>query len=219
MEIENSALRPLKEGVYVKEEAQKQKAFESKDVFFAIPNLDNQLLANDLSKFSSIKFLKNIEINEPILYEDIEIDNKRDYIEKLRDKVKHDFMSNKIVIPHGKDLEISHHYGIENFEKYGTCMCTLVNNDYCKKIIYQLPNQTNPEHYHKVKEETFILIKGDLVVNVDNNISNLTKGDMLTIYPYQKHSFLVKMVQYLKKYLQNIIWMIHFIPTKIFKTT
>ena len=101
-------------------------------------------------------------------------------------------MSNKIAIPHGTDLEISHHYGIENFEKYETCICTLVNNDYCKKIIYQLPNQTNPEHYHKIKEETFILIKGDLVVNVDNNISNLTKGDMLTIYPYQKHSFFSK---------------------------
>ena len=35
------------------------------------------------------------------------------------------------------------------------------------KIIYQFPKQTNPEHYHKIKEETFILIEGDLVVNVD----------------------------------------------------
>ena len=65
-------------------------------------------------------------------------------------------------------------------------MCTLVNNEYCKKIIYQFPKQTNPEHYHKIKEETFILIEGDLVVNVDEKIHNLNKGDMLTILPYQK---------------------------------
>ena len=41
-------------------------------------------------------------------------------------------------------------------------MCTLVNKDYCKKIIYQFPGQTNPEHFHKIKEETFILLEGDL---------------------------------------------------------
>ena len=190
--LENSALRPLKRGVYVKKDIPKQKIFDFKDLFFAIPNLENQLLANDLSKFSNIKSLKKLKSQDHILYEDVEIDNNRNYIENIRDRVKNDFIKNKIVVPNGLDLEISHHYGIDRFENFGTTMCTLVNNEYCKKIIYQFPKQTNPEHYHKIKEETFILIEGDLVVNVDEKIHNLNKGDMLTILPYQKHSFFSK---------------------------
>ena len=41
------------------------------------------------------------------------------------------------------DLEISHHYGIENFYNYGTSMITFVNEDYCKKVIFQFKDQIN----------------------------------------------------------------------------
>ena len=75
----------------------------------------------------------------------------KERIEKIRDEVKLDLENNNITTPKGVDLEISHHYGVDSFYKFGTCMCTLVNKDYCKKILYQFPGQTNPEHFHKIK--------------------------------------------------------------------
>ena len=98
--------------------------------------------------------------------------------------------NNNITTPKGVDLEISHHYGVDSFYKFGTCMCTLVNKDYCKKILYQFPGQTNPEHFHKIKEETFILLEGDLSVTVDGKLTEMTKGDILTIERNRKHSFI-----------------------------
>ena len=55
-------------------------------------------------------------------------------------------------------------------------MITLINKDYCKKIIYQFPGQTNPEHFHKIKEETFVVLDGSLEVIVENVTSILQKG-------------------------------------------
>ena len=139
--------------------------------------------------FSDITFTNNVEKDELVKYTDINIKNKRDIIEHIRDTVANDLNSKKIVYPNSIDLEVSHHYGIDKFYECGTCMLTLVNKDYCKKIIYQFPNQTNPEHFHKIKEETFIILDGSLIVNVDGVISNLEKGDILTIPVRAKHSF------------------------------
>ena len=71
-------------------------------------------------------------------------------------------------------------------------MITLVNKDYCKKILYQFPKQEHPEHYHKLKEETFILLEGDLEVKLEGKKHILSKGDMLTIEVGRKHSFYSK---------------------------
>ena len=33
------------------------------------------------------------------------------------------------------DFEISHHYGLDKFNKFGLVMITILNRDYCKKIL------------------------------------------------------------------------------------
>ena len=71
-------------------------------------------------------------------------------------------------------------------------MCTLVNKDYCKKILYQFPNQHHPEHFHKIKEETFILLHGDLTVILDGKSHEMNKGDILTVERKAKHEFFSK---------------------------
>ena len=48
-------------------------------------------------------------------------------------------------------LEISHHYGLDKFFKYGLSMFTIVNREYCKKILVCLPSQIHPTQYHKIK--------------------------------------------------------------------
>jgi D-lyxose ketol-isomerase len=61
---------------------------------------------------------------------------------------------------------------LEKFYKYGLSMFTIVNREYCKKILVSLPKQIHPAQYHKKKEETFNVIYGnvDLVLDGKKNI-------------------------------------------------
>tara|TARA_Y100000741_G_scaffold365233_1_gene361138 strand:+ start:34167 stop:35693 length:1527 start_codon:yes stop_codon:yes gene_type:complete len=188
---EIDALRDLKRGVFTKENVMEKDAIKD-NIYFAIPPEKNQLLANDISKFSEITTSRKIKIDEALIKNNLLIKNTRPEIEIIRDKVSDELKKFDITLPRNIDLEISHHYGVENFYKYGTCMITLVNKDYCKKILYQFPGQTHPEHFHKIKEETFILLEGDLEVVLDNNKHALSKGDMLTVERDLKHSFYSK---------------------------
>ena len=42
--------------------------------------------------------------------------------------------------------EISCHYGLENFHKFGALIINKINREYCKKLIVMFPNQKHPEH-------------------------------------------------------------------------
>jgi len=59
-------------------------------------------------------------------------------------------------------------------------MLTIVNREYCKKLIVMLPGQTHPEQFHRSKE-TFPPPVGDLTCTLDGAISNLSAGDVVTV--------------------------------------
>ena len=42
----------------------------------------------------------------------------------------------KIVTPLTSSIEVSHHYGIEKFNKFGLSMITVFNKSYCKKLLF-----------------------------------------------------------------------------------
>jgi sialic acid synthase SpsE len=63
--------------------------------------------------------------------------------------------------------EYSHHYGIEHFRQVGTVLMTIINRAYAKKILVQLPGQRHPAHFHKLKEESFHVLWGELDVVLD----------------------------------------------------
>jgi quercetin dioxygenase-like cupin family protein len=93
------------------------------------------------------------------------------------------------VYPGQAKLEISHHYGIDNFYMTGATMITVINREYCKKLIITLPGQNHPEQYHKQKEETFIILHGTVELYLDNKLNLLKKGDIITIEPNVRHKF------------------------------
>ena len=192
IEKELPALKPLQRGVFVKKDIKEGDLITNENTFFAIPTSENQLTANDLSKFNTIKSTSYIKKSDPINFSNINLSSTRDIIEEIREKVSIEFKKNRIVIPLGIEMEISHHYGVESFYDFGTVMCTLINKDYCKKILYQFPNQHHPEHFHKIKEETFILLQGDLTVILDGKSYDMKKGDILTIERGAKHEFFSK---------------------------
>jgi N-acetylneuraminate synthase len=68
-------------------------------------------------------------------------------------------------------------------------MITVVNREYCKKLLITLPGQTHPEQYHKKKEETFVVLHGNVILYLDDAVSFLCKGDVVTIEPGVRHKF------------------------------
>jgi quercetin dioxygenase-like cupin family protein len=52
-----------------------------------------------------------------------------------------------------------------------------------------LPGQTNPEHYHERKLETFHILHGSVEVTLDGEARVLQSGDVLTIERGARHAF------------------------------
>jgi N-acetylneuraminate synthase len=87
------------------------------------------------------------------------------------------------------EVELSHHYGMQHFRQFGAIIINIINREYCKKLIIVLPRQNHPVHAHKVKEETFQLLYGDLKVNIEGKDRYMVPGDIQTVLRGEKHSF------------------------------
>jgi N-acetylneuraminate synthase len=100
-------------------------------------------------------------------------------------------MLNKAGIQINEDaaIEISHHYGLRRFREYGAVIVTCINRAYAKKLIIQLPRQKHPYHFHKLKEETFQLLIGDMEIVKDGRRHFLLPGDTLLVQPNEWHKF------------------------------
>ena len=71
-------------------------------------------------------------------------------------------------------------------------MITVVNREYCKKLLLILPGQKHPEQYHKQKEETFHILYGDIVLTLDGIETIHHKGDVVIVETGVRHSFTSK---------------------------
>lgn len=188
-DTEQSAVRELRRGVYAKRNLDNETELQDSDVFFAIPVVEDQITANDWSKVETKSTKVSVIENASLTSHNVEIsqvsDAVRDIIEQTRDLLR---LAN-VSLPAQSRVELSHHYGLEKFFDFGAVLATLVNREYCKKVIAVFPGQTNPEHLHKVKEETFICIFGDLKVSLGGETHLLKEGDILTVPTGVPHGF------------------------------
>jgi N-acetylneuraminate synthase len=130
-----------------------------------------------------------IASKEKLTSANVGITNRNALLRELVERSKLHFESAGVMVPNRSDVELSHHYGIDRFDEYGIVMVTVVNRDYCKKVIGVFPGQSHPEHVHKKKEETFICMSGTLIVDLDGTSHTLKAGDILTVEVGVKHSF------------------------------
>ena len=86
-------------------------------------------------------------------------------------------------------MEISHHEGIENFEKVGCFLLNIINKEYAKKILVMLPGQRHPAHKHYKKKESFIILFGTLKLIDKSKKYNLKVGDIVHLSKQGTHSF------------------------------
>lgn len=186
---EAADLRGLQRGVFAARDLKKGEYVGVDDVFFALPNVENQILANDMSKYLKIRLKSDLKKGDRLMIDDAETRNDRAFVNDALKKICELLRDSKINTGDRLDLELSHHYGTDKFYEYGCAIITYVNRAYCKKIIIVLAGQKNPAHRHKVKEETFHILHGDLILTQDGVETMYHAGDIVTIPRGVSHAF------------------------------
>jgi sialic acid synthase SpsE/uncharacterized cupin superfamily protein len=186
---EAEALRSLQRGVFAKRPLKAGELLEREDVFFAMPMQDSQL---DSGRFGGgIIATKDIEPDGPLMEADVILPEMSDG-QKLKRYVHHvKAILNIAGIKLGPEfyVEYSHHYGIPNFARTGCVLIDCVNREYCKKILVQLPGQSHPYHFHRLKEETFQVLWGEMFLDIDGEERLLRPGDTAVVLPGAWHKF------------------------------
>jgi sialic acid synthase SpsE/mannose-6-phosphate isomerase-like protein (cupin superfamily) len=188
-EKERIDLRGLMRGVFAREDIAVGRKVTLENTFFAIPNLDGQIVANDMSKYSEFVARANLRAGEPVYAKDVSVRDIREYVLNTIGKVRQMLIENRVHLPHMLHFELSHHYGIEQLEDWGAIIINCVNRRYCKKLIVMLPGQRHPAHFHKRKEETFQILSGELILDLGQGEKVYHPGDIVLVKKGSKHGF------------------------------
>ncbi len=187
---ETETLNTLQRGVYLKKDTKANQLLNKKNCYFAFPLQKNQLSSADLKDQTTLindKKKDDLVLTKEIAYND-ELVNEyrvRSYIHELKAILNY----NKISIPEIFDMEISHHDGVENFKQTGAFLFNIINKTYAKKMIVMLPNQGHPMHFHKKKDESFHILSGTLISNINGKRKILYPGHILHINKNSWHKF------------------------------
>lgn len=189
-EKEIADLQALRRGVFAKKKLVPGQLLSRDDFYLAFPCQKGQLLANSLSKYASFEIGENpVNEDEALMLENVIIKDSRAQVIEVVKKILALIKNSHVVIPEGSRCDISHHYGIEDFDKTGVAMIECVNREYCKKVLVELPGQSHPAHYHVQKEETFMVLYGSLDVVCDGKPRHVTRGETVVIERGVNHSF------------------------------
>jgi mannose-6-phosphate isomerase-like protein (cupin superfamily) len=84
------------------------------------------------------------------------------------------------------------HFGLNQFREIGETEFWIANDPalgYCGKFLFVFDGQTCPFHHHRVKHETFFIVKGALRMKTDGGERLMREGDLLAMLPGVGHSF------------------------------
>lgn len=184
-EQERASLQDLARGVSAAVMIKKGEEITREKIFFSFPRQEGQLSSG---KFTvGMRAGRDYATNDPILDHP-----ETSHIKAVR-QLLHDFhgMFNEagIEIGPGRVIELSHHFGIENFSTTGALIVNVINAHYCKKLVAQLPAQYHPVHKHQIKDEAFQVLWGDLQVDLNGISYDLMPGDVLTVVHDTWHAF------------------------------
>lgn len=182
---EIDSLNSLMRGVYLKHDVEEGQELTREDVFFAMPNHDRQMTSGEF--YEGVVASKAYKANDE-LHEKRPVTNTNLARSVIHD-VKGMLYEANIYLGDEFEAELSHHYGMKHFRQFGAVIISIVNREYCKKLIAVLPGQKHPLHAHKVKEETFQLLYGDLEVEIDGKTIEMKPGDIQTVLRGEKHAF------------------------------
>jgi N-acetylneuraminate synthase len=178
-------LHQLTRGAFARRAIRAGEALGREDVFFAMPCGEGQTTSGEFAEGMTAS--RDYEEGEALVESRV-----RGPVEVMREAI-HDakgiLQEAGIAVGSSFEIELSHHMGPQQFRRFGAVIINLVNREYCKKLIVVLPGQHHPGHYHKVKEETFHVLYGELELLLDGRLRHLGPGDMQVIDRGQTHEF------------------------------
>lgn len=185
---EIESLNSLRRGVYVKKGIKKGDKILKDNVFFAMPYFQKKMHSGefklgviadrDYRNLSPIRPFRQIGLAN-IIY--TAIHEAKSLLYEARIFLRGDFK-----------VELSHHYGIDKFRDIGALIINVINREYCKKLLVMVAKQRHPSHCHKVKEESFQVLHGDLTLDIEGKKKHLKAGDIITIERGKWHNFYTK---------------------------
>ncbi len=184
-QAELDSLTSLMRGVYVKKDVMEGQELTSEDVFFAMPCHDKQMTSGEFEDgiIASRDYNAYGELHEKRKTTDV------GHVRSVVHDAKGMLYEAGIALGEDYEVELSHHYGMKHFRQTGAIIINIINREYCKKLLIVLPGQKHPTHAHKVKEETFQLLYGDLTVEKEGVVTYMKPGDMQTVLRGEKHNF------------------------------
>jgi mannose-6-phosphate isomerase-like protein (cupin superfamily) len=188
-EVERASLQSLRRGVFARRNLEAGAVVTGDDVYFAFPPEQGQFTANGWSKYAVFTTTQAVASDGALTPVNTSRVDTRDQVWNIAKKVATLIKESGIVVPGGIDLEISHHYGLEKFDETGLTLLTVVNRGYCKKLLVSLPAQHHPEQYHKMKEETFHVLHGEVHLFLNGEKRVCRPGDVVNIEPGVRHAF------------------------------
>jgi D-lyxose ketol-isomerase len=93
-------------------------------------------------------------------------------------------------MPSGEPLVL--HFGLNDFQRIGEIEYWIVNdreNNYCGKFLFLFAEQRCPLHCHKIKDETFFIVRGTVAMEVDGQAMTLREGEAFKMAPGRQHTF------------------------------
>ena len=200
---QKETLKSLKRGVYLKHSKRAGESIGYDDIYFALPVLPGQSDASMVDdEWGWVKRKDNIV--GKILLDDIKPDDplmlnylnessaQNESLNLIRNSTLSLLKESGVTVTKKDNVEVSCHYGLENFFKTGAVIIDKINREFCKKIIVMTQNQAHPVHHHLKKEEAFELLYGDCTLNLNGRDIELKKGVPLLIPRRVNHSFKTK---------------------------
>jgi len=190
-QTEIDSLKTLQRGVVLNKKVYAGSIINPKDCIFKFPIQENQIPASQICSNDYNHYAKfDIESGSRITNDLVEKKLKenillKEYIHKIRGIIN----EYGECVPRDVSLEISHHYGLEKIDEYGCCLITIVNRNYCKKLIIMTKGQSHPTQHHKIKEETFRILHGELELLLNDEKNILKLGDEALVKVGHKHAF------------------------------
>jgi quercetin dioxygenase-like cupin family protein len=186
---EKKTLGELHRAVFARRDLLPGELIRPGDVFLSIPGAPGQLVANDLSKYTEFRVVDRIPAKAAVMRANVTEQDHQKFVRSIVREVKALLKTSRTVVPSQLELEISHHYGLEHFREYGSTTITVVNREYCKRVILILPGQTHPEQWHELKDETYHLLYGEIELTLDGARRICGKNEVVIIPRGVRHAF------------------------------
>jgi len=120
----------------------------------------------------------------------LEIALKGAEAEKALSAFRRQIQSWGLAMPPAEPLVLD--FGLGDFQRVGLVECWIANEveaGYCGKFLFVVDGQTCPMHHHRVKHETFFIVKGRVRMTCDGAEREMAEGDVLPVEPGEAHRF------------------------------